>query len=104
MREDILQQIPNVLRHPFVLALVTAFFVNGLTRTWQDRQKALEVATELVAEMSEATTDALVAVDRAINALKPRTIDPSTGRTQLRPPSERSTDASGSSSPIPPAC
>jgi hypothetical protein len=86
--EDILQQTPNVLRHPFVLTLVTAFFVNGLTRTWQDRQKALEVTTELVAEMSEATTDALVALDRAINALKPRTIDQTADRTLLRPPSE----------------
>jgi hypothetical protein len=84
MNEWVLQ-VPNVLRHPFLLAVFTAFFVNGITRTWQDRQKAFDVATGLVAAMSEATTKALLAVDRASDVLRPPELDLERTPT-LRPP------------------
>lgn len=83
--DEWVEQVPNVLRHPFLLAVVTAFFVNGITRTWQDRQKAFEVTTGLVAAMSEATTKALLAVDRASRVLPPPELD-LTQLPALRPP------------------
>jgi hypothetical protein len=86
--DEWVSQVPNVLRHPFLLAVVTAFFVNGVTRTWQDRQKAFEVATGLVAEMSEATTKALLAADRASRVLCPPELDSSQSPT-IRPPTRR---------------
>jgi hypothetical protein len=86
--DEVLAQVPGVLSHPFVLALVTAFFVNGLTRTWQDRQKAVEVATGLVAAMSVATMTALLAADRASRMLRPKTLED--GSSAIRPPSETS--------------
>jgi hypothetical protein len=83
--DEWVEQVPNVLRHPFLLAVVTAFFVNGVTRTWQDRQKAFEVGTELVSEMSEATTKALLAADRASRVLRPPELD-SSQSPGIRPP------------------
>ena len=67
--EDLALSMVEILRHPFVLAvttaLITGWIVNGLTRRWQDRQKALEIRTELVSAMSESVIKAILAVDRA---------------------------------------
>ena len=70
------EQVPYVLRHPLLLAVVTGFFVNGITRTWQDRQKAFQVTTGLVAAMSEATTRALLAADHASRTMLPPDLNP----------------------------
>jgi hypothetical protein len=43
-------------------ALVTGLLVPTITRRWQDRQKELEIKTELVSDLSEAITQIVMAV------------------------------------------
>jgi hypothetical protein len=54
------------LAHPLFLllagAVLTGLLIPALTRRWQDRQKALELKTELIGEISESITEMVMAV------------------------------------------
>ncbi|HET7273118.1 MAG TPA: hypothetical protein VFI90_18770, partial [Rubrobacter sp.] len=56
----------DFLAHPLFLlfagAVLTGIFIPALTRRWQDRQKALELKTELIGEISESITEMAMAV------------------------------------------
>jgi hypothetical protein len=56
----------DFLAHPLFLlfagAVVTGLLIPALTRRWQDRQKALELKTELIGEISESITEMVMAV------------------------------------------
>jgi hypothetical protein len=56
----------DFLAHPLTIlcvgAVVTGLLVPAITRRWQDRQKELELKTELVAELSEAIMSIVLAV------------------------------------------
>jgi tagatose-1,6-bisphosphate aldolase non-catalytic subunit AgaZ/GatZ len=58
----------RVLGHPLFLLLVggviSALLVPMLTQRWQDHQRALDVQTSLVADMTQTTMTFLVAVNR----------------------------------------
>jgi hypothetical protein len=96
MDQEILTELSDLLRHPFVLAVTTALLagmiVNGLTRRWQDRQKALEIRTDLVAKMSESAISAILAVDRAASVLQQ---PPETHDNSLRPETLSAPDRKG---------
>lgn len=54
----------DFLSHPLVLlffgALLSGLLIPFITRNWQDRAKSLEIKTELVSELSEATMGMLM--------------------------------------------
>jgi hypothetical protein len=54
------------LAHPLIVllvgAVVTGLLVPTLTRRWQDRQKELELKTQLVSELSQSTMEIIMAV------------------------------------------
>jgi hypothetical protein len=56
----------DFLAHPLLVLLVgavlTGMLIPALTRRWQNRQKALELKTELVGEISESITEMVMAV------------------------------------------
>lgn len=56
----------DFLAHPLFLllagAVLTGLLIPTVTRRWQDRQKALELKTELVGEISESITEMVMAV------------------------------------------
>jgi hypothetical protein len=56
-----------LLSHPLLLlalgTLLSGLLIPRLTREWQDHQKALEIRTDLVGEMSEAVMTVLVDAD-----------------------------------------
>jgi hypothetical protein len=58
----------RVLVHPLFLlvvgGLISALIATTLTQRWQDRQRALDVQTTLVAEMTEASENMLLALTR----------------------------------------
>jgi hypothetical protein len=61
-----LTRLRQILAHPLVLLIVGAW-ISGLmipriTQGWQDRQKALEIRTELVSAMSEDATTMLTSI------------------------------------------
>lgn len=56
----------TLLRHPFIL-LVTGAMLSGLiipliTRSWQNRQKSLEIKTGLVSEISETVMEFFMSI------------------------------------------
>jgi hypothetical protein len=63
-RPSRVRELSHGLAHPFVIAVVIAVLVNLLipsfTRKWQDHQKALEIKTELVSDMGESISDAVM--------------------------------------------
>ena len=58
--------MPNFLSHPlvvlFVGAIITGLLIPWLTRQWQNRQKELELKTEIVSGISESTVNLLTCV------------------------------------------
>lgn len=56
----------DILAHPLFLllagAVLTGLLIPALTRRWQNRQKALELKTELIGEISESITEMVMAV------------------------------------------
>lgn len=56
----------DVLAHPMIILLVgaalTGLIIPLITRRWQDRQKALELKTELVSELSQAIMEIVLSV------------------------------------------
>ena len=66
-RHELAQWLANPLVVTVVAALLGSFLIPYLTRSWQDHQKALEIKTDLVGQMSESVGDA-VATGRFIAA------------------------------------
>jgi hypothetical protein len=58
--------VSDFLAHPLFLllagAVLTGLLIPALTRRWQNRQKALELKTELIGEISESITEMVMAV------------------------------------------
>jgi hypothetical protein len=58
--------VGDALAHPLTIlvfgALLTGLLVPAITRRWQDRQKELELKTELVSALSEVITSIVLAV------------------------------------------
>ena len=58
--------MPAILSHPLVVllagAILTGILVPTITRQWQDRQKELEIKTQLVSELSESIMQIVMAV------------------------------------------
>lgn len=56
----------DLLAHPMIILLVgaalTGLIIPLITRRWQDRQKALELKTELVSELSQAIMEIVLSV------------------------------------------
>jgi hypothetical protein len=65
------RELGHWLANPFVVTVVAALLgsllIPHFTRSWQDHQKALEIKTDLVGQMSESVSDA-VATGRFIAA------------------------------------
>jgi hypothetical protein len=66
-RHELAQWLGNPLVVTVVAAFLGSFLIPHLTRSWQDHQKALEIKTGLVGQMSESVSDA-VATGRFIAA------------------------------------
>jgi hypothetical protein len=66
-RHELAQWLANPLVVTVVAAVLGSFLIPYLTRSWQDHQKALEIKTSLVSQMSESVSDA-VATGRFIAA------------------------------------
>jgi hypothetical protein len=66
-RHELGQWLANPLVVTVVAAFLGSFLIPHLTRSWQDHQKALEIKTDLVGQMSESVGDA-VATGRFIAA------------------------------------
>jgi hypothetical protein len=66
-RQELAQWLGNPLVVTVVAAFLGSFLIPHLTRSWQDHQKALEIKTDLVGQMSESVGDA-VATGRFIAA------------------------------------
>jgi hypothetical protein len=59
-RPGLLARVPMPIVVTIVGALLTAWLIPGLTRQWQDRQKARELKAQVVAGMNRASADALI--------------------------------------------
>jgi hypothetical protein len=57
-RRELGQWLGNPLLVTVVAALLGSWLIPQLTRKWQDHQKALEIQTGLVSQMSESVSDA----------------------------------------------
>jgi hypothetical protein len=66
-RHELAQWLANPLVVTVVAALLGSLLIPYLTRSWQNHQKALEIKTDLVGQMSESVGDA-VATGRFIAA------------------------------------
>jgi hypothetical protein len=66
-RRELAQWFANPLVVTVVAALLGSLLIPYLTRSWQNHQKALEIKTDLVGQMSESVSDA-VATGRFIAA------------------------------------
>jgi hypothetical protein len=66
-RHELAQWLANPLVVTVVAAFLGSFLIPQITRNWQDHQKALEIKTGLVGQMSESVSDA-VATGRFIAA------------------------------------
>jgi hypothetical protein len=58
-RHELAQWLGNPLVVTVVAAFLGSFLIPHLTRSWQDHQKALEIKTSLVGQMSESVSDAV---------------------------------------------
>jgi hypothetical protein len=58
--------VDSLMRHPFILlvagALLSGLIVPLITRSWQNRQKVLEIKTALVSEISKAVMEFFMSV------------------------------------------
>jgi len=74
-RNRIWSSVSHVLSHPLFLlatgAVISAIVVPMFTNRWQDHQHALDVQTQIAADVARATTDFREAVE--FSAFKPRT-------------------------------
>jgi hypothetical protein len=59
----------DLLRHPLVIllfgALISGLLVPSITRGWQNHQKALEIKTQLVGELSKSIMEFIMAIQFA---------------------------------------
>jgi RNase H-fold protein (predicted Holliday junction resolvase) len=61
--------VAEFLKHPliilFVGALISGLLIPAITRGWQNHQKALEIKTQLVSELSKAIMEMIMAIQFA---------------------------------------
>ena len=66
---DVMSAVKEVLAHPLLLlllgAILTGLVIPRVTRGWHTHQKALEIKTELVSELSKAIMEMIMAVQYA---------------------------------------
>jgi hypothetical protein len=74
------EALRRVLVHPLLLlvvgGLISALLATTLTQRWQEQQRALDVQTTLVAEMTEASENMLLALARGRDEIADSNVNP----------------------------